>query len=152
MNEQREEKRIREREKEWCCHTVWPDVEIKRDPNFTIKSLKSNHSRFYLKGTFFKVTIKSHHLFWATLAEKICHQKLSKNPIWSHWQCHTKRARRRHQLLRILSRFLCPRNSALERDPAWASFVYGSVYVFVWVIGQHWESVRAYFVYESVWA
>ena len=37
---------------------VWPDVDIKRNPNFTISSLKNCHISFYLKEMFSKVAQK----------------------------------------------------------------------------------------------
>ena len=63
---------LRERQR-----AMWPNVEIKRSPNFTISSLKSCHSSVYLKGVFFKGAHKVNE-YLGNLSEKICHQNLSK--------------------------------------------------------------------------
>ena len=60
---------------------VWPDVETKISPNFTISSLKISHRSFYLKGMFFKVDQKINK-YLGNFSEKLCHQNISK--IWSH--------------------------------------------------------------------
>ena len=48
---------------------VWPDVEIKRSPNFTISSLKISHNSVFLNGMFFKVAPKFH-LYMGNFSKK----------------------------------------------------------------------------------
>ena len=67
---------------------VWPDVEIKRSLNVTIKSLKSQHSSSYLKGVFFKVAQKVNVNFLGNFSEDICDQKLSKIAQSGHSRCY----------------------------------------------------------------
>ena len=64
-------------------HPVWPDVELKRSPNFTVSSPKSSLSRYYLEWMFFKVAQKAKK--YLDILWKIVSPKSSKNcPIWSH--------------------------------------------------------------------
>ena len=61
----------------------------KRSPNFTISSLKSNHS-LYWKGMFFKVPQKVNK-YLCNFSEKLCQQNLSKiaqSGHTVHWHLH----------------------------------------------------------------
>ena len=67
---------------------MWPDDEIKRSQNFTISSLKSRLSSFYLNRMVSKLAQKVN-TFLGNSGEKICHQKLSKISQSGHtgWGC-----------------------------------------------------------------
>ena len=60
-----------------CWEAVWQDVEIKRNPNFTICSRKSCNSSFFLKGMFSKVAQKVN-IYLGSFSEKMFDLKLSK--------------------------------------------------------------------------
>ena len=68
--------------------SVWPDVEIKSNPNFTISCPKRSHSCYYLTGMLSNKLIKSIYL-WVTLGKNMTQRTLENRPIWSHTDCHS---------------------------------------------------------------
>ena len=57
-------------EKKLDLWPVWPDVEIKSNPSFSIRSLKSRHCSFYFKGMYFKVA-QIVNINWETLVKNV---------------------------------------------------------------------------------
>ena len=69
---------------------------IKRSLNFTISSLQSRHSSFYIKGMFFKSSPKSQLYIWATLVKKYVNKKFQKSPNLVTLKAVDKIVRQRH--------------------------------------------------------